>query len=578
MSDPLLRKAMPYGDANFRSIRLEGSACVDKTRLIEVLERGRNQAFIVRPRRFGKTLSVNMLQAYYDEAAASQFDQVFSGTYIGAHRTPLASRFRVLHLDFSGIAASSLAAWERAFQDNVLYSLGDYFVRYPHPQQAEILDGHFENPAALLEGFFQLVSQSDLSVRLYVIIDEYDQFVNEALSEDRHCLEAVAAAQECLKMFFAALTSAAPRVAKHLFITGVTILPLESMALGGRLSFIDTTAPALAELYGFTESELREFIPQVLDLDRLTLDLEELIARMKTWYGGYRFSLQSPSAVFHPTMCFSYLEAWLRLGEETETLLDPNAGYCLTKLEKILRRGDEDVARQIVTKALRGEPIPLEEGLGALNLGVPAPWNRATLLSALFSFGYLTLGTGSARALVVPNRAAIIPYFEFFLKQVLQVKEPECVAAELEEAIRVLVAGDPKPLFDVIDHRFQAASGRHSCDRLKESDVQTLLMGAFNFSNAYVVKSEAELDGEAKGFADILAIPSAESRAETAYLIEVKCLPPKAASTEVKAEALVKAREQISRYEKADNVKCWPKVKRIVALFVGLKLETLEIY
>lgn len=83
---------------------------------------------------------------------------------------------------------------------------------------------------------------------------------------------------------------------------------------------------------------------------------------------------------------------------------------------------------------------------------------------------------------------------------------------------------------------------------------------------------------EGKSSIGLLATPSAESRAETAYLVEVKCLLPKAASTDAKAEALAKAREQIARCEKADNVKCWPKVKRIVALFVGLKLETLEIY
>ena len=578
MSDSRQLKAMPYGDANFVSIRSQGFAYVDKTRFIEVLERCKKYPFIVRPRRFGKTLSTNMLQAYYDEAAAGQFDQVFSGTYIGSHKTPLANKFRVLHLDFSGIATSSHAVMESAFQKSVLYSLGDYFIRYPHPEQNKILEGCFEDAASLIGCFFLLVSQNDPSVRLYILIDEYDQFANEVLSEDLNHFKAITSAKGFLKTFFAKLKSATSQVVERIFITGVTSISLDSMTSGFSISSNYTTDPAFADLYGFTEAELRELASQVLDLDNLAFSLDDLIARMKEWYNGYRFSPQNPTTVFNPTMCLSYLEAWLRLGEEPETLLDPNAGYDINKIEKILRLGDEDFVKQIVAQALRREPVPLKGGLRILNLNQQTQFDRASLLSAMFYFGFLTYGPGPERELVVPNRAVSIQFFEFFLKHVLQTKDYEFVATEFIEAIKALVAGDPRPLFEVTCNRFQAASGLHSYAHLKESDFQTLLIGAFNFSNAYVVKSEAELDGEEKGFADILATPSAESCAETAYLIEVKYLPPKAASTEAKAEALVKAREQISRYEKADNVKSLPKLKRIVALFVGLKLETLEIH
>ncbi len=578
MSDSRQLKATPYGDANFVAIRSQGFAYVDKTRCIEVLERCKKYPFIVRPRRFGKTLSTNMLQAYYDEAAAGQFDQVFLGTYIGSHKTPLANKFRVLHLDFSGIATSSHAVMESAFQKSVLYSLGDYFIRYPHPEQNKILEGRFEDAASLIGCFFLLVSQNDPGVRLYILIDEYDQFANEVLSEDLNHFQAITSAKGFLKTFFAKLKSATSQVVERIFITGVTSISLDSMTSGFSISSNYTTDPAFADLYGFTEGELRELASQVLDLNNLACSLDELVSRMKEWYNGYRFSPQNPATVFNPTMCLGYLEAWLRLGEEPETLLDPNAGYDINKIEKILRLGDEDFVKQIVAQALRREPISLKGGLRTLDLNQQSQFDRASLLSAMFYFGFLTYGPGPERVLVVPNRAVSIQFFEFFLKHVLQAEDYEFVATEFIEAIKALVAGDPRPLFEVTCNRFQAASGLHSHAHLKESDFQTLLIGAFNFSNAYVVKSEAELDGEAKGFADILATPAAESRAETAYLVEVKYLSTKAATGEAKAQALVKAREQISRYEKADNVKCLPKVKRIVALFVGLKLDTLEIY
>ncbi len=141
-----------------------------------------------------------------------------------------------------------------------------------------------------------------------------------------------------------------------------------------------------------------------------------------------------------------------------------------------------------------------------------------------------------------------------------------------------MIDGDPKPLFDVTCNRFQSASGLHSHAHLRESDFQTLLIGALNFTNAYTVTSEVEIRGEEKGYIDILATPCAGSSAETAYLIEVKYLTPKAATDEAKTQAMTQAWEQIHRYEKADNVKQLPKLTSVAALFVGLKLDTLEVH
>ena len=580
MTDLPQFKATPYGVSNFASIRTRGLAYVDKTQFIEALENcGADYPFIVRPRRFGKTLSTSMLRAYYDEAAADRFEQTFAGTYIGANKTPLASKFRVLHLDFSGIASSAPdhQALMKSFQESVLASVRDYFKRYPHPDQDEVLKNAFLSAADLITRFFSLVSRGDGETFLYIIIDEYDQFANEVLAKDLHHFQAITSAEGFLKDFFAKLKAATINTVARIFITGVTSISIDSMTSGFNIATNCTTFPAFADLFGFTETELRDLVPQVLDIEGLGLSLDDLIARMKEWYNGYRFSPQNSATVFNPTMCLSYLLAWQNRGEEPDTLLDPNLGQDLNKIEKILLLGKADFVRQVVEQALRREPIPFTGGLRELNLNQQARLDRMSLLSAMFYFGFLTYGSGQKRALLVPNRAVSIQFFEYFLKHVLQTEDYEFVAAEFQEALKALVAGDPKPLFDVTCRRFQTASGLHSHAHLRESDFQTLLIGAINFTNAYTVTSEVEVRGEEKGYIDILATPSAEGRAETSYLIEVKYLAPKAATDEAKAEALAQAWEQIRRYEKADNVKCLPKLTRIVALFVGLKLETLEI-
>lgn len=117
MSETTKLKLNPYGLATFPDFHTENYAYIDKTRFIEALERSASKTpFFVRPRRFGKTLFTQTLKAYYDIAAADKFDTYFSGTYIADHKSPLANRFYVLNLDFSGISPDSYVkgmAWSR---------------------------------------------------------------------------------------------------------------------------------------------------------------------------------------------------------------------------------------------------------------------------------------------------------------------------------------------------------------------------------------------------------------------------------------------------------------------------------
>ena len=155
MPDAPRIKPSPYGLTDFVDIRRRALAYVDKTQFIEALENcGADYPFLVRPRRFGKTLSTSVLEAYYDEAAADRFESLFAGTYIGSHKTPLASKFRVLHLDFSGIASSDHKAIMEEFRESVLIAIQDYFQRYPHPDQDEVLKNAFPSSAALIARFF----------------------------------------------------------------------------------------------------------------------------------------------------------------------------------------------------------------------------------------------------------------------------------------------------------------------------------------------------------------------------------------------------------------------------------------
>ena len=81
------RKRIPYGMMNFAVIRRDDCYYVDKTRFIPIIEDADKFFFFIRPRRFGKSLTVSMLQHYYDIAAKDKFDALLGDLYIGKYPT-----------------------------------------------------------------------------------------------------------------------------------------------------------------------------------------------------------------------------------------------------------------------------------------------------------------------------------------------------------------------------------------------------------------------------------------------------------------------------------------------------------
>ena len=109
---------IPYGWADFRAIRLENRLYVDKTRFVSSLEEER-YAFLIRPRRMGKSCWVSLLENYYDRRGADEFEAVLGGTHLGRQPTENRHRYIVLRFDFSTF-------------DDTLETLQERFETYCH--------------------------------------------------------------------------------------------------------------------------------------------------------------------------------------------------------------------------------------------------------------------------------------------------------------------------------------------------------------------------------------------------------------------------------------------------------------
>lgn len=408
-------KKLPYGKVSFSAIRQRNFAYVDKTRYIELLEKdGTTYPFIVRPRRFGKTLFTSILEAYYDKFMAKDFEKNFAGTYIGEHKTPLASRFRTIHFDFSGIPLS--AHIEKEFTLKVREAIGEYFDKYPHPDQEEILKKDFVDASALTEAFFCLL-EDECTNKIYVIIDEYEQFAAEiSLNEGKDRI-GFKTSLGFYKDFFATLKKATYGAVDRIFITGVISFSLDSVTSGFNIATNITTHPTFAGMFGFNEAELRELIRETIDIEACKLTLDDVIADMKENYRGYRFSARSPETVFNPTACLYYLRSLKTTLNRPVTLLDSNLGLDLSKIERVLNLGDFEFVKQTLEKALNHIPIDFKSAPSDLDFNRKVDLDEEAVLSFLFYLGFLTFDEKEEDSLVIPNRSLQDQFIAYFLRR-----------------------------------------------------------------------------------------------------------------------------------------------------------------
>ena len=173
-------KKIPYGMTDFERIILENYYYVDKTQYIAKVEKVTSFFFFVRPRRFGKSLFLNMLGLYYDINQKDKFEKIFGNLYIGKHPTPDRNKYLVLTLNFSSVAAN-MDRLEETFNTYCKIVMDGFAERNAHLLGKEAVEKLHELKTgdALLGSLCQ--SAQNKGQKIYLILDEYDNFANNIL-------------------------------------------------------------------------------------------------------------------------------------------------------------------------------------------------------------------------------------------------------------------------------------------------------------------------------------------------------------------------------------------------------------
>jgi hypothetical protein len=402
-------KKIQTGVADFASIIDDGFAYVDKTKFIEILENKNPYISFFRPRRFGKSLFISTLKYYYDYKYADRFESLFGGTYICANPTPLRNSYSVLNFDFSGIKDSnSLSDIYDGFFNAVSSSIESFLIS--NCIKMEKSRDFYKSPAIMIDYFLKIVV-FQLKHPLYILIDEYDHFLNAMLGAQTSGFKALVESGGFVRSFFEKIKSGAGNgLLKKIFMTGVCPITLDSLTSGFNITANMTLQPSLHDSMGFTSDEVGFLINEIRS--NLSVDFDSIMEQMKKLYNGYRFCFDSKNRLFNSDMVLYYLQSCLESGKPSKKTIDPNILSDYSKLQSLVsidlgdKNGDNYIQideakngrKEALISILTGEPMPVN----ITEVYELVKFDQNDFLSLLFYMGYLTISE-SEECLSLPN-------------------------------------------------------------------------------------------------------------------------------------------------------------------------------
>ena len=583
-------KRIPYGVSDFVDVIVRNQYYVDKTMYLPQLEDEADSLFFIRPRRFGKSLLISMMRAYYDISMSSRFQELFGNLWIGSHPTPLQGKFQVLYLDFSRIGGDISTLREdfdcycniciNSFMDTYRQYYGDEFVKL-------VID--LKTSSAKLNALN--IEARRRNYPLYLIIDEYDNFTNSVLNEHG---EKVYWALTHASGFYRDVFKKFKGMFSRIFMTGVSPVTLDDLTSGFNIGWHISTKQNFNQMLGFSTEDVRDMINYYKQIGKIRpdADTEAIIADMKPWYDNYCFSklaLKTQSKVFNCDMVLYYLRNYMETGEAPEQMIDPNTKTDYAKMKKLLQLDKLDGDRKGVLRTI----IDNGEIIGNVEESFPARalTNPNIFVSLLFYYGMLTIkGTRGAKMILgIPNNNVRMQYYEY-LRELYPPKASFDEGKLTDYYYDMAYDGKWKEGLEYMAKAYaDISSVRDGIEA--ERNIQGFFMAYLSLNEYYYTAPELELN---HGYCDFFLLPNlTHYPTQHSYIIELKVLSKKEWNEEVKVtdaegkeETITKAEkqwreavEQIKRYAVAPRVETLrqgTQLHKIIMQFEGWELKRME--
>ena len=509
----------PCGISNLEDLISEGYVFVDKTPYIALLEKSHEkQVSYLRPRRIGKSLLLSMLEYYYDVRHKSKFETLFGNTYIGQNPTPLASSFRVLKFDFSGIDTRTQEKAELGFLKNIQKSLKS-FMRihklFDENSRKEILA---ENaPANMIRAFLE--EYKDQETPIYLLIDEYDHFTNEILFRDLREFKKSVSQDGYVRKFYENIKTATQEGSvNRFFITGVSPITLDSLTSGFNIVTHLTHSKPFHDMMGFTEDEVGKLLDLTLEDET---HRQGIMADIKSWYNGYRFNLGATNTVYNSNMTLYFLKEFSEEQKYPRLMLDPNIMPDYGKLKAMFEVANYEGNLETLAHILEHGEIESEQ---IYQFDFTKPFGKTEFVNFLYYLGNLTLKeerkSGVGVIFKIPNQVIKELYWQYYAFILQQRTEFEYEADGVKEAVYQAVDGEIEPFLRLVEKSLKALSNR-DFQRFDEKYVKMLIIAYTTQGNAFHVISERETT--AGGYTDVeLYIRPNNLKTHAQYIFEIK--------------------------------------------------------
>ena len=574
-------KRIPYGMMNFVAVRRDDCYYVDKTRYIEEIERANKFFFFIRPRRFGKSLTLSMLQHYYDVNDADKFDMLFKGLYIGENPTPEHNSYLVIQLNFAVVNAE-LNNYRKSLDAHCNTAFNyfcDVYAQYLPSGMKEELN---RKNGAVDQLDYICTECRKANQKIYLFIDEYDHFTNKILSEP-NCLDEYRSETHgtgYLRNFFDTIKAGTYSSIERVFVTGVSPVTMDDLTSGFNIGTNYTLNPRFNEMTGFTEQEVRDMLTYYTDFYGYhNYSIDELIEIMKPWYDNYCFAKEKfgKVAMYNSNMVLYFIDNYIgNEGVVPDNMVEDNIRVDYNKLRMLIRRDKEFSHDASVIQSLVSDGFIT----GELKTGFPAEniCDPDNFVSLLYYFGMITIaGTYEGKTkFVVPNEVVREQIFRYLLDTY---RENDLTFENYEKsdlASRLAYRGDWQAYFQYIADALHRYSSQRDHQK-GEFFVHGFTLAMTCQNRFYRPISESDTQG---GYADIFMLPLLDIYCDMchSYIIELKYAKGKDPDSRVD-ELRRQAIEQVNRYAETETVKNAVKttvLHKIVVVYRGVEMRVCE--
>ncbi len=513
-------RKIPLGIENFEEIRTQGFYYIDKSMLIADLLNGWSKVnLFTRPRRFGKTLNMSMLQSFFEVGTDTK---LFEGLDIVKEKAlcdEYMGKFPVVFISLKGIDGATYQDAERKLANIIIREAKR--LRFLQDSSVLTIDEK-EDYQGLIDGSFgkyglelALLTLMSLLYRHYdkkviLLIDEYDVplekahqrgYYRDMLDTIRSMFDSALKTNDNLQF---AVLSGCLRVSKESIFTGLNNPKIHSIS-----------DASFDEYFGFTEDEVQTMLEEY--------KIEKHRDTFKEWYDGYHFGEQD---VYCPWDVLNYA---YDLGVSPKA--QPKTYWLNTsgndKVRRLIEMADTGTAQMEIEDLIAGQTIRKELNDQLTHEEIDK--NIRNLWSLLFMTGYLTMvGTpnGNVFELAIPNKEVR----QIFTQQVLKwFNDSVSVDAVLTELYTAFETGNTEKIEEILNQKLLDTISYHDD---YESFYHGFLMALLSACAAWSATSNAE---SGKGRSDIRV---ERKDRKLGFIVEVKHVKDERKMDEKSKEAL----------------------------------------